>query len=56
MRVKVRTEKKGVMKEFLFEIEVFFVKKRALDVIYQYIRQGEKAKTDQKEVSINFWH
>jgi len=53
MRVKVRTEKKGVMKEFLSKIEVFFVKKRAL---YQYIRQGKKEKTDQKEVSRNFWH
>ena len=39
------------MKEFLSEIEVFFVKKRALNVIYQYIRQERKAKkTDQKEV------
>jgi len=56
MRVKVRTElKKGVMKEFLCEIEVFFVKKSALDVTYQHIRQERKAKTDQREVSRNFW-
>jgi len=42
------------MKEFLSEIEVFFVKKRALDVIYQYIRQERKAKTDQREGSRYF--
>ena len=36
------------MKEFLSEIEVFFIKKNALDVIYQYIRQERKGKTDQK--------
>src|SRR6218665_2447282 len=50
MRVKVRTElKKGVMKEFLCEIEVFFVKKSALDVTYQHIRQERKAKTDRSK-------
>jgi len=43
------------MKKFLSEIEVFFVKKRALDVIYQYIRQERKAETHQKEVNRNFW-
>jgi len=38
------------MKEFLSEIEVLFVKKRALDVIYQYIRQQKQIKKRSAEI------